>query len=70
MTASLPPRLGKIAYTVDEACDATGVSRSTLYKEHRAGRLEMGQVCGRTVIRATELERWWESQYRAFTRAA
>lgn len=54
---------GKIAYTIKEACAATGLSRSTLYREHESGRLAMGSLCGRRVIRAVDLDRWFSERF-------
>jgi len=45
----------KLAYTVDEAARAIGVSRSTVYKLIRAGELTTFTWCGRTLIRADVL---------------
>jgi excisionase family DNA binding protein len=53
----------KLAYTVKEACDAVGLCKSQLYVEAAEGRLEMGKLGGRTVIRAEELRRWFAARY-------
>lgn len=55
--------VSKIAYTVEEACEATGLSKTTIYEECANGHLEMGKLCGRTVIRAEELRRWFAARY-------
>lgn len=49
--------VAKLAYTVDEAARAIGVSRSTVYKLVRAGELETFTWCGRTLILAEVLSR-------------
>ena len=46
---------GKLAYTIREACAATGLSRSTIYSEFKAGHLRKGRLAGRTVVLATDL---------------
>ena len=48
----------KLAYRISEAAEATGVSRSTLYKEIKAGRLKKTRLAGRTVILAGELQKF------------
>ena len=49
------------AYTVSEAAEVSGVSRSTLYRAMGAGKLE-ARKCGRTtLIFADELKRWLEA---------
>lgn len=47
----------KLAYTIAEAVDATGLSRDTLYRRHREGAITMRKVVGRTVIPASDLKR-------------
>jgi excisionase family DNA binding protein len=49
-----PPVL-KLAYTVREACGATGLSRSTIYNLFKSGRLRKTRVLGRTLIGAADL---------------
>lgn len=53
----------KLAYTVEEACEATGLSKTTIYEEAAKGHLEMGKLCGRTVIKADELHRWFAARF-------
>lgn len=55
--------VSKLAYTVEEACEATGIGKTTLYEEAQAGHLLLGKFCGRTVIRAEELRRWFDARY-------
>ncbi len=45
----------KLAYTVREACAATGLGRSTLYEEVRAGRLIARKRGSKTVILEADL---------------
>lgn len=52
----------KLAYTVREACIATGLSRSTIYNLFRAGRLAKRRVAGRTLIIGDDLRRLLEEQ--------
>lgn len=47
----------KLAYTIAEAVDATGLSRDTLYRRHRDGAITMRKVVGRTIIPASDLKR-------------
>ena len=46
----------KLAYTISEACEATGLSRDTLYRRHRDGQITMRKVVGRTLILAADLQ--------------
>jgi excisionase family DNA binding protein len=50
----------KLAYTIREAAMATGLGRSTLYKEIKLGRLAKARLAGRTVVLASELRRFVE----------
>jgi excisionase family DNA binding protein len=47
----------KLAYTVREACTATGLSRSTFYNLFRSGGLKKVRVRGRTLIPTAELQK-------------
>lgn len=47
----------KLAYTVEEAGRAIGVSRSTVFDMIRMGELFAKKLRGRTVIARTELQR-------------
>lgn len=61
MTPNLPaadePRqaTGKIGYSIREACEASSLSRSTIYNHIAAGRLQKRRVGGRTIIPAASL---------------
>jgi len=46
----------KLAYSIKEACQASSLGRSTLYKYIAAGRLNVIRVGGRTIIPAAELQ--------------
>ena len=45
----------KLAYNVPEAVKATGLSRATLFKEIKEGRLKSRLVCGRRLVMADDL---------------
>ena len=47
ITKSDPPKIG---YSIREACQASSLSRSTLYSHISAGRLRIVRVGGRTII--------------------
>lgn len=47
----------KLAYTIPEAIEATGLSRDTLYRRHREGAITMRKVVGRTLIPVDDLRR-------------
>lgn len=59
MTSSreAPAAADKLAYTVEEAGRAIGVSRSTVFDMIRMGELFAKKLRGRTVIVRTELQR-------------
>ena len=50
------PPITRIAYSVDEAAIATGLSRSSLYLAMQAGELEFGKFGSRRIIPADGLE--------------
>lgn len=52
------PTPEKLAYTVQEAVKATGVSKSALYEDVAAGKLELRKRGTRTLILADELRRY------------
>lgn len=52
----LPPG-AKLAYTVDEAGPAIGVSRTTVFDMIRTGEVTAKKVRGRTIISREELQR-------------
>ncbi len=45
----------RLAYTINDAVTVSGLSRSTLYREFKAGRLRMVSVCGRRLVDAASL---------------
>jgi ACT domain-containing protein len=45
----------KIAYRINEAVDAIGLSRSRLYKLAKDGKLNIRKVCGRSLILREDL---------------
>ncbi|PHY14155.1 hypothetical protein CSW58_01155 [Caulobacter sp. B11] len=47
----------RLAYTIAEACAATGLSDDTLYRKHQAGEITMKKSGRRTLIPAADLER-------------
>jgi excisionase family DNA binding protein len=52
MTRPVP----KVAYTIDEAAYALGLSRRTIYKRIASGELRAKNVFGRTIIAAADVE--------------
>jgi len=45
----------KIAYSINEACRASSLGRTTLYAAVKSGRLKAVRIGGRTVIPAASL---------------
>lgn len=54
----------KVALTVDEAADATGIGRTRLYEEIASGRLIARKVGRRTVITVEDLKAWLNDRQR------
>lgn len=48
----------KNAFTVPEFAKLNSISRATVYREASDGRLSLTKIRGRTLITATEGERW------------
>lgn len=46
----------KLAYSIKEACAATSLGKTSIYKNIAAGRLRAVRVLGRTLIPADSLE--------------
>jgi excisionase family DNA binding protein len=57
--------MDKLAYRIPEAQEVTGLGRTTLYREIKAGRLEAVKVGTSTLITRAALERYLESLDRA-----
>lgn len=49
-----------LAFGLAEACAATGIRRTSLYKAIRSGRLRAIKCGGRTLILPDDLRRWLE----------
>lgn len=50
--------IDKLAYSIDEAAQASSVGRSLLYDEIRARRLRATKVGRRTIIAVDDLRAW------------
>lgn len=50
MNANIIPFKERISCTITEACSGTGLSRTKLYEEIRAGRVRTAKVGKRTII--------------------
>ncbi|BCH33020.1 hypothetical protein MesoLjLc_49500 [Mesorhizobium sp. L-8-10] len=48
----------KVAYSIDEFCEAYGVGRTLAYEEVAAGRLLTRKAGRRTLIRAVDAQAW------------
>ncbi len=51
----------RLAYSVNQAVEATSVGRSLLYEEIRAGKLKTFKVGSRTLIASEDLATWLNS---------
>ena len=47
----------RMAYRVSDACDALGISRTSLYQLVKIGELKVIKIAGRTLVPRSELER-------------
>jgi excisionase family DNA binding protein len=52
----------KIGYSVDEAVEASGIGRTTLYELMRSGELESIKVGRRRIILAEDIRAYLDSQ--------
>ena len=52
-----PARAGKLAFRIDEACQALGIGRTSLYELAKTGEIRLIKIAGRTLVPLTELER-------------
>ncbi len=64
------PMEARLAYQVDEAATAIGVSRSTIYELVGRGELELGKIAGRSVIPTRSLKAYFERHYEPVKPAA
>ncbi len=48
----------KLAYTIQEFCEAVGLSKGMIYKEIRAERLKVKKVGARTLVPIEEAQAW------------
>lgn len=55
-TIQSPPKAEKLAFQINEACLATGLGRTTIYDEIKAGRLKAVKCAGRRLILREDLE--------------
>ena len=54
-------KITPLAYTIFDTCLRLGISRATLYREIRAGRLQACRARGRTLISGEAQVLWLES---------
>lgn len=57
----MTPTDNKLAYTIEEASAATGLSDDTLYRKHHAGEITMRKAGRRTLILAEDLQKLVET---------
>ena len=48
----------KLALSIPEACELSGVRKDTIYAEINAGRLQTAKINRRRVIRRAALDQW------------
>lgn len=54
-------KVDKLAYRIDEACQALGIGRTSLYNLVKVGQLELIRISGRSLVPAYELYRLTQS---------
>ncbi len=52
---------GKLAYSINEFCEAVSIGRNKTYLEIKEGRLKTVKIGRRTVIRRDDAEAWLNS---------
>lgn len=53
--------LHKIAYSIEEVCEMAGLSRMTVHKEIKEGRLSSSRIGSRHLISMEDIEAWLEN---------
>jgi excisionase family DNA binding protein len=61
---SINPHTPKLGYSIREACQASSLGRTTIYKAISTGRLRAVRVGGRTIIPAEALHALIEGEAR------
>ena len=61
---------GDDLYDVSQAAEYLTVSRATVYREHKRGRIRFVKVAGSTRVRRTELDRYLATSERTRSRVA
>lgn len=56
------PQVTKVAFSVDEFCNAYGVRRNLAYDEMKAGRLKFRKAGRRTLIPKTDADTWLQER--------
>lgn len=56
------PDFEKLAFTINQVCATTGVGRTSVYEDIRAGKLKSVMVAGRRLVRRTDLENWLKGE--------
>ena len=67
---SLEHSPAKLAYSIQEAMEATSLGRSFLYAQIAGGKFKTFKVGNRTLIRANELRSWLDSWAKHSSEAA
>ncbi len=53
--------MDSLGLSIPEVCRTTGIGRTTIYEEIRAGRLRALKLGRRTIIRTTDLQKWLDA---------
>ncbi|WP_373456011.1 helix-turn-helix transcriptional regulator [Tropicibacter sp. Alg240-R139] len=63
--ASVDPELSPIFVPLKEAPKWFGVSRHTIYRQRKKGKIKIYKAGGRSVLKVSEVQRWIEDSYDA-----
>ena len=61
--ASVDPELSPIFVPLKEAPKWFGVSRDTIYRQRKKGKIKIYKAGGRSVLKVSELQRWIEDTH-------
>lgn len=60
-TVNMPVRKNRRAFTITELTQEYPISRATVYREAKDGRLKLTKIRGRTVVTVEDANAWWSS---------
>ncbi len=61
--AAVDPELSPIFVPLKEAPRWFGVSRDTIYRQRKKGKIKIDKAGGRSVLKVSEVQKWIEESY-------